>query len=64
MWDMGHVIFVLNIQVFIKINNVYGNLKDQLICVYVKPEAIPTVQWKPHLWGWPSITTNINYAIT
>ena len=27
---MRHVIFALNTQVFIKISNVYGNLKDQM----------------------------------
>ena len=27
---MGHVIFTLDTQAFIKINNVYGNLKDQM----------------------------------
>ena len=27
---MGHVIFALDTQVFIKISNVYGNLKDQM----------------------------------
>ena len=29
-WDMGHVIFALDTQVFIKIRNVYRNLKDQM----------------------------------
>ena len=27
---MGHLAFALDTQVFIKINNIYGNLKDQM----------------------------------
>ena len=36
-YGMGHVIFALDTQVFIKISNVYGNPKDQMklnLCIY------------------------------
>jgi len=33
---MGHVIFTLDTQVFIKISNVYRNLKDQMKLDYLQ----------------------------
>ena len=45
-----------------KISTVYGNLKDQMkldlcICEALSYTLVP---WKPQLWAWLSITTNIN----
>ena len=45
-----------------KIGTVYGNLKDQMkldlcICEALSYTLVP---WKPQLWAWLSITTNIN----
>ena len=45
-----------------KISSVYGNLKDQMkldlcICEALSYMLVP---WKPQLWAWLSITTNIN----
>ena len=61
---MVHVIFALDTQVFIKINDVYGNLKDQMKHDLCMCEALATrrVPRKLNLWAWQSITTNINYA--
>ena len=47
-----------------KIHSVYGNLKDQMkldlcICEALSYMSVP---WKPYLWAWLSITTNINKA--
>ena len=47
-----------------KIHSVYGNLKDQMkldlcICEALSYTSVP---WKPYLWAWLSITTNINKA--
>ena len=56
---MVHV--VLDTQV-IKINSVYVNLKDQMKLDLCICEGIGTVPWKPHLWAWQSMTTNINYV--
>ena len=45
-----------------KIHSVYGNLKHQMkldlcICEALSYTSVP---WKPYLWAWLSITTNIN----
>jgi len=55
---MGHVIFTG----ISKINSVYGNLKDQMKLDFCICEALSymSVPWKPYLWAWLSITTNIN----
>ena len=58
---MEYVIFALDTQVFARIKDVYGNLKDQM-----KPDflcEIRRVPWKPNVWASLSITTtDINYA--
>ena len=45
-----------------KIHSVHGNLKQQMkldlcICEALSYTSVP---WKPYLWAWLSITTNIN----
>ena len=46
----------------LKINSVYGNLKDQMKLDLYICEALSykLVQWKPYLWAWLSITTVVN----
>ena len=58
-WDMS---FLHYIHRYFKISTVYGNLKDQMkldlcICEALSYTLVP---WKPQLWAWLSITTNIN----
>ena len=56
-WDRS-----LDTQGISKINSVYRNLKHQMkldlcICEALSYTSVP---WKPYLWAWLSITTNIN----
>ena len=59
---MGHVIFALDTQVFIKISNVYRNLKDQMkldLCICEALSYMP-VTIETTFVGVTIITTNIN----
>ena len=59
---MGHVIFALDIQVFIKISNVYRNLKGQMKLDLCIGEALSYthVTIETAFVGVATITTNIN----